>query len=39
MPGRARLKRAEDVETLQILGIFCGAGVLLSLVLAMSGWT
>jgi hypothetical protein len=27
-----------DVETLQILGIFCGAGWLLSLLLAMSGW-
>jgi hypothetical protein len=27
-----------DVETLQILGIFSGAGLLVSLLLAMSGW-
>jgi hypothetical protein len=26
------------VETLQALGIFCGAGLLLSLLLAMGGW-
>jgi hypothetical protein len=28
----ARLEKAEDVETLKTLGIFCGAGLLLSLL-------
>lgn len=34
----ARPEKAADVATLQTLGIFCGAGLLLSLLLAMSGW-
>jgi hypothetical protein len=34
----ARSENPDDVETLQTLGIFCGAGLLLSLLLAMSGW-
>jgi hypothetical protein len=38
MPARSRLERAEDVKTFQILGIFCCAGLLLSLLLAMNGW-
>lgn len=36
--SRARLEKAADVATLQTLGIFCGAGLLLSLLLALSGW-
>ncbi len=34
----ARREKAADVATLQTLGIFSGAGLLLSLLLAMSGW-
>jgi hypothetical protein len=34
----ARPEKAADVETLQTLGMFSGAGLLLSLLLAMSGW-
>jgi hypothetical protein len=34
----ARAEDPSDVETLQILGIFCGAGWLLSLLLVISGW-
>jgi hypothetical protein len=34
----AHAENPSDAETLQILGIFCGAGWLLSLLLAMSGW-
>jgi len=36
--SRARLEKAADVAALQTLGIFCGAGLLLSLLLAMGGW-
>ena len=36
--SRARLEGAADVETLQTIGIFGGAGLLLSLLLAISGW-
>ena len=35
---RGRRETRNDVETLQALGIFCGAGLLLSLLLAMKGW-
>jgi hypothetical protein len=34
----ARSEQLDDLETLQTLGIFCGAGLLLSLLLAMNGW-
>lgn len=34
----AHLKKATDVATLQTLGVFTGTGLLLSLLLAMSGW-
>ncbi|MEY9132166.1 hypothetical protein ACVIWV_001958 [Bradyrhizobium diazoefficiens] len=33
----ARVERAADVATLQTLGIFSGAGLLLSLLLVMGG--
>ena len=33
----ARAEDPDEVATLQTLGIFCGAGLLLSLLLAMSG--
>jgi hypothetical protein len=36
--ARARLERAADVATLQTLGIFSCAGLLLSLLLAINGW-
>lgn len=36
--SRASLEKAADVATLQTLGIFSGSGLLLSLLLAMSGW-
>ena len=36
--SRTRLEGLADVETLHALGIFCGAGLLLSLLLAMGGW-
>jgi hypothetical protein len=34
----ARVEKAADVETLQALAIFCGTGLLLSLLLALNGW-
>jgi hypothetical protein len=34
-----RSENLDDIETLQTLLIFCGAGLLLSWLLAMSGWT
>jgi hypothetical protein len=34
----ARVEKADDVETFQALVIFCGTGLLLSLVLALNGW-
>jgi hypothetical protein len=34
----ARSEHLDDFEMLQTLGIFCGAGLLLSLLLAMGGW-
>jgi hypothetical protein len=34
----ARLESAAGVETLQTLGILSGAGLLLSLLLVLSGW-
>ena len=34
----ARSERLDDFETLQALVIFCGAGLLLSLLLAANGW-
>jgi hypothetical protein len=33
-----RSANADDLETLQILVIFCGLGLLLSLLLAIKGW-
>lgn len=33
-----RAENLGNVETLQTLGIFSGAGMLLSLLLAMGGW-
>jgi hypothetical protein len=33
-----RAKTPEDVETLQILVVFCGVGLVLSLFLAANGW-
>jgi hypothetical protein len=36
--SRTRLEKPADAETVQTLGIFCGAGLLLSLLVAMSGW-
>jgi hypothetical protein len=34
----ARDEKADDVETFRALVIFCGTGLLLSLVLALNGW-
>ena len=34
----ARVEEATDVETLRTLVTFCGAGLLLSLLLALNGW-
>jgi hypothetical protein len=34
----ARSENADDLETLQTLVIFCGVGLLLSLLLAANGW-
>lgn len=36
--SRVRLQETDDVETLQTLVIFSGAGLLLSLVFALLGW-
>jgi hypothetical protein len=33
----ARLEKADDIETLQDLVIFCGAGLLLSPLFALNG--
>lgn len=33
-----RSENADDIATLQVLGIFCGIGLLLSLFLALNGW-
>jgi hypothetical protein len=35
----AHSENLDDIETLQTLVIFSGAGLLLSLLLAMNGWT
>jgi hypothetical protein len=34
----ARSENTSDIETLQTLFIFCGGGLLLSLLPALSGW-
>ena len=34
----ARAETPEDAETLQILVVFCGTGLVLSLFLAANGW-
>jgi hypothetical protein len=34
----ARSEHLDDFETLQTLAMFSGAGLLLALLLAMSGW-
>jgi hypothetical protein len=34
----ARSENPDDVEILQTLGIFCGAGLVLSFLLVLSGW-
>jgi hypothetical protein len=34
----ARSENLDDIETLQTLVIFSGAGLLLSLLLAINGW-
>jgi hypothetical protein len=34
----ARAENPEDVETLLILIVFCGVGLVLSLFLAANGW-
>lgn len=33
-----RSAEADDIETIQVLVIFCGTGLLLSLFLAITGW-
>jgi hypothetical protein len=34
----ARSEHQDDLETLQTLAIFCGVGLVLSLLLAANGW-